>query len=156
MFVFNLPNLLVAVAFGVVFGEGRCRCCSGGFGGRAGYGAMGCLSNVYLLSSVNFCCGAPDLVTTTLYKEITRPKILPFSYQSGKNIPFIWQQGVASFAITANTVICPLPSCVPDITITKYHFPTLITTCSLSMSSSYQKERHICDGRYRISGLYAL
>ena len=28
----------------------------------------------------------------------------------------LWQQGVASFAITANTVICPLPSCVPDIT----------------------------------------
>ena len=27
-------------------------------------------------------------------------------------------------ASTANTVLCPLPSCVPDITITKYHFPT--------------------------------
>ena len=36
----------------------------------------------------------------------------------------VWQQGVASFAITANTVVCPLPSCVPDITITEYHFPT--------------------------------
>jgi len=36
----------------------------------------------------------------------------------------LWQQGETSFVITANTVICPLPSCMPDITITKYYFPT--------------------------------
>ena len=38
--------------------------------------------------------------------------------------PKLWQQGETSFVITANTVICPLPSCMPDITITKYYFPT--------------------------------
>jgi hypothetical protein len=43
----------------------------------------------------------------------------------------IWQQGKTSFIITANTVICPLPSCMLDITITKYYFPTQITYLQL-------------------------
>jgi len=31
---------------------------------------------------------------------------------------------MATFVITASTIICPLLSCMLDITITKYYFPT--------------------------------
>ena len=52
MFVFNLSNLLVAVAFGVVFGGGRCDAAVEGLEAE-----LGMLQWVlYLLSSVNFCC----------------------------------------------------------------------------------------------------
>ena len=37
----------------------------------------------------------------------------------------LWQQGPASLIFAANTVICSTAKYMPDITITKYYFPTI-------------------------------
>ena len=71
---------------------------------------------------VVFRFGLLNLKTSEDFKRL---QILTGRYPVARRIcAKLWQQGVASFAITANTVICPLPSCMPDITITEYHFPT--------------------------------